>query len=323
MEAVAKRKHRLTANKRRELLTYICFLAWPTIQFLIFYVVVNANSILLAFQEYDTTTYSFVFASRPFENLKLAFAQFFTGTSGELGNGSEVLYSLLFYACSILISVPLGLMFSYYIYKKFPCSGFFRIILFLPQIVSSIVTATLYCAFVKYPIPELIFNLTGNDELIGRGLLETKQYAFWTVLFYNVWSGFGANILMYSNKMSTISNEVIEAANIDGATGLKEFWHIVLPQVYPTLCVFLVSGVAGIFVNQWNLVSLYPNYDSATIRTFGYYFFFMAQRGSSDNVQYLQMYPYLSAMGLVIAIVIIPIVFALKKVLAVVGPSEK
>ena len=317
-------KHHVSANKRKELLIYSLFLLWPTVQFIIFYIIVNINSILLAFQEYSTTSYSFVFAKNPFENLKLAFTQFFSGTAGENGDGKEMLYSLLFYACSLCISVPLGLLFSYYVYKKFPVSGFYRLVLFLPQIVSAIVTVSLFRIFVKYPLPELIYKLTGNDKYLGGiGLLGDSDSAFWTVLFYNIWSGFGANILMYSNKMSTINPEIIEAANIDGATGFKEFYHIVLPQVYPTIVVFLIAGFSGIFSAQYNLFSLYPTYSNAKITSFGYYFFIYSQRGSGSSISGLQMYPYLSSLGLVISVIIIPLTFILRKLLTKFGPSDK
>ena len=62
---------------------------------------------------------------------------------------------------------------------------------------------------------------------------------------------------MYSNSMSGISEEVIEAAKLDGATGIKKFFYVVFPQVFGTVSTFLIIGVAGIFTNQINLFSFY------------------------------------------------------------------
>ena len=85
---------------------------------MIFYIGVNINSILLAFQKY-TIDGKTVFAG--FDNFKDVFATF--SDVGELRYGLK--NSLLLYAVGLVISLPLGLFFSFYIYKKCFMSSFF------------------------------------------------------------------------------------------------------------------------------------------------------------------------------------------------------
>lgn len=55
---------------------------------------------------------------------------------------------------------------------------------------------------------------------------------------------------MYLGSMNTISDSVIESAQLEGAGFFTEFFHIVLPLCYSTIVTFLVVGIASIFVNQ-------------------------------------------------------------------------
>ena len=60
-------------------------------------------------------------------------------------------------------------------------------------------------------------------------------------MFYNIWVSFGVNVLMYSNSMSAIPADVIEAAKIDGASRWQTLWKVTIPNVMPsiTICTFL------------------------------------------------------------------------------------
>ena len=192
---------------------------------------------------------------------------------------------------------------------------FFRFMLFLPSIISSIVLVTVYMCFTDYVVPELldkIFRVTMETSLLSG----KTRYA--TVMFYNLFVSFGTTVLLYSNKMSSISPEVIEAAQLDGANSVQEFFRIVLPQTYPTLSVFLISGVAGIFINEINNFAFFKYSWKSDTATLGFLMYFRTQKAKADIVQY----PPLAALGIIMSAIAIPLTFAVKKLLAKVGPSE-
>ena len=135
---ILKPKRKNNIGKRNKLLFYIAVMALPCLQFVIFWVCVNINSILLAFRDYHQNTNSFTFYG--FENFK--------NVISDLKNVEHLIpaikNSAIVYVCGILISTPLSVIFSYYLYKKKLMHKTFKTILFLPHILSALVVVLLY-----------------------------------------------------------------------------------------------------------------------------------------------------------------------------------
>lgn len=282
-------------------------MAFPLVQFLVFYIGVNFNSILMAFQRIDIQKDTVEWTV---SNIQNAF-QMMTGSPELL---SVLSVSVVSYVILTGIGIPLGLFFSYYIYKKLPLSGAFRVILFLPSIMSAIVMATIFQFFVERAIPTAMMQFFDVEMM---GLMENPETRFACILFYNILMGFGANVLMYTNSMSGISQEVVEASQLDGASTLQEFLHVTLPMIYPTIAMFIFTGIAGIFTNQLNLFSFYGAAAPGGISTYGYYFYTKTQGAKS-----IAEYPLLSAMGLFMSAVAVPLTLLVKWLLEKFGPSE-
>lgn len=304
-----KKSNRIGLKSDR--LFYCLILLFPVLQFCVFYIGVNANSFALAFQDItqDSATLQY-HTSWSLQAFKDAFELLKTPLMLNIIKTSFLAYFIL-----TAVNVPVGLLFSYYIAKNFSGSRFFRVILFLPSILSSIVMATLYNYFFEQAVPAIVGDITGADSvlpLMARG----DKMLFVMIMLYNLWIGFGVNVLMYANSMSGISPDILDAAKIDGATGIKEFWYVTLPLVFPTISVFLITGVAGIFTNQLNLFSFYGGRSDLGVQTFGYYLYRMTQASGK------QQYPMLAAFGLMMTAVAVPLTFLVKYLLERFGPSE-
>ncbi len=291
----------------KDLFFYIIMMAFPVLQFCLFYIGVNFNSILLAFKRIDLLSGEFTYT---IDNFVEAF-RMITESTALL---AAMKNSILVFVISTVISIMLSLLFSYYIAKKMPGSGAFRVILFLPSILSAIVMTTIFQAFVERAIPSAASQWFGFEM---SGMLENTATRFATLIFYAIWIGFGTNVLMYTNAMSAIDPSVIESAHLDGCTGIREFWHITLPSIYPTLTTFLVVSVAGIFTNQLNLFSFYGGGAPEEVRTYGYYLYARVQAAQSEAE-----YPVLSAIGLMLSIIAIPLTLGAKALLEKYGPGE-
>lgn len=123
------------AGSRADLRFYILMSAFPILQFVVFYILVNVNSFAMAFQEFDTLTNTsrWVGVSTIRDALK------------ELASPNWMLAlknSLIAYLIGLLVGTVLALLFSYYIYKKLYGSMMFRVMLFLPSVLSSVVIVT-------------------------------------------------------------------------------------------------------------------------------------------------------------------------------------
>lgn len=302
-------------GKRRSLIFYSIMIAWPVLQFCVFYIGVNFNSILLSFKVYDdfdTTHKAWKWGIENFTR----WLDFNDGTYGHMLPAAFAV-SIKAYLISLIVGVPLGLFFSYYIFKKMPGSGFFRVVLFLPTVLSSIVLISMYRPFVNNVIHPV---LNGIGLAGDKAFLDNDDTKFATMMVYNVFVSFGTSVLMYSNKMTTISPEIIESAQLDGAGAFSEFFHIVLPMAFSTVSVFLITGIAGIFTNQINNYAFFPGAISAykETRTIGYILYYKTkQAGQSD-----WLYPPIAALGLMLTVIVLPLTFLARYLFERFGPSE-
>lgn len=267
--------------------------------FFVFWLYVNFNSIIMAFQKTDLDG-SIVFT---FDNFIRMFKEF----GNEHSTLNNAIYnSIIYYLAGILITFPLSLIFSYFLYKKVLAASFFRVIFFLPSIISSVVLITLF----KYIIaPEgplnVVLSAILGDDYVYPVFLGDPRYAIWTIIVYGIWTGFGINIVMFTGAMYRVPEDVIEYDVLEGVGHFRELFAIMTPMIWPTISTLVVFATAGIFTNQGPiLLFTNGNFDTQTIA-----FFIFAQ------VKYGAAYEYPSAIGFFFTLIGVPVVLGVKKLL--------
>ena len=178
----------MQAAKRNDMIFYIVMLAFPLVQFAVMYVGVNTNVILLAFKSYDSDLKGYFWSG--FVN----FSQLFSEFSNSSLLKTSLINSLKVYAVQLFVSVPLCLLFSYYIFKKMAFSNFFKIFLFLPSVISSIVMTMIFKYFVEK-------GAAGSSESFFR-----DKYAGAPCQQQN--SVRGSNILLHLDKFRSVASYV-------------------------------------------------------------------------------------------------------------------
>ena len=306
-------KKRIHDKRKKDLIFYVVMLALPLLQFAIFYIGVNFNSLLMAFQRYDDTAKEFVFLNA--QNLFKNFIDVFRSFGTETVFPYALKNSLIAYFVSLIAGTGLSLIFSFYIYKKFPLHGMVKVVLFTPSIISGMVLVSVFVEFVNVVIPGIV-QLASGEQMIGYITNPPTSKTFGTILFYCIWIGFGGSILLYVGAMNNISESVSEACKLDGANLFQEMIYIVIPLIYPTFVTFMVVGVAGIFTNQMGLYAFFGAGADETIQTFGYYLFRRTKAASESD------YPFLATMGILMTLVVAPLTFFVKWVLEKLGPSQ-
>lgn len=283
-------------------------LAYPLLLFVIFYIGVNFNSLIMAFRKFDFDG-SVSFAG--FSN----FAEFFTSVAedGSLLNIS-LINSLKMYFINLIICMPLYIFFSYLLFKKFLFHKGIRAIVLIPQVVSTFVITLLFQKFVNGVLPAL-FGAFGVEDF--PVLLTDPKYSFGTTLFYMIWISFSVSLIVYPNAMNEIPGEVMESAAIDGINGIfQELYHMILPLIFPTLSTFLITGFAGILTATGPILEFYMYSAMPEVYNMGYYFLVKVMKGSETFD-----YPVLAAGGLVMTLVMAPLTNLLKFFLDKVGPT--
>ncbi len=297
-----KRTSRSVKERNDKLFVYIV-LFLPLVQFCIFYIGVNFNSILMTFQRYDGSKYVW----NGLGNFKLVWTNFVQMKVF----GTVVKNSLLSFLIVQLMS-PVILFFSFFIYKKFFGYQFFKIVLFLPTIISTVITVTVYKQFCEVAIP-YIWKTVFNHPI--SGLLSNVDTRFGAVMFFYMWLSFGTLMLMYIGAMNGISDSLIEACHLDGANSIQEFVYVVFPMIYPTFATLFYTSVATIFTNQINLYSIWSTSADSSVWTFGYYLYKEIVQAPQGN------YPYLTTIGVLMTLIAAPLTFIVKGALNKIGPS--
>ncbi|MBQ3219876.1 MAG: sugar ABC transporter permease [Clostridia bacterium] len=314
LQTNAKKPKLKMTRMRSRMIFYCAIMALPILQFCIFYIYTHINSFVLAFQDYaiDKSGVGYNVKFVWFENFKVAIELL-------IGKSHLVKNSLITYVICNLGIICLSLIFSFYIYKSFVGHNLFRVILFMPQIISSVVFAILFEHIANILYPDLVLRLTGKTVL---GLLKrTPETIFITLVFFSLWIGFGANVLLFTGSMSGIDQSLVESANLDGANILHEFWFVTLPMIFPTIITFLVTGIAGIFNNQMALYTFYGGGADPEIQNLAYYIY--VQTRDSDVIrpsEKFMSYSEIVALGLFLTAIVLPLSLGLRKFLEKYGP---
>ena len=292
----------------RDAIFFYALIILPVVQFLIFYIFVNFNSILMSFQRYDSTQASFVFLS---DNIFKNFQGVFELTNLGLDLGKLILNSVILWICIVVFGTVPAIIFSYYIYRKRALCHFFKFFLFLPSIIPSILLTTIFKGFMIDYVSN-IMQVFGTTFKTSSGLLDPySNTAFPILLAYYIWISFGSQVLFYTNAMAQISPSLLEAGQIDGCSESRTLLHIVLPSILPTVKTFIIASIAGLFTNQMMLFNFYGVIDNAPrIATIGYFIYSMAAPGPSnyDN------YPLMAAFGLCCSVLAIAAIFGVNRV---------
>ena len=296
------------AKRNRQKLTFYWLMFAPLLlQFLIFYVYINFQSFALAFQKFDYDKGAFV--ANGFRNFTAIFKKF-----GEDGGSfqSSIVNSLELFFWTLVFGSALAIFFSYYIYKKHPGAGIFKIVLYTPHIVSSVVFVIMYMYFVDRAVPAFYEKITGEYIM---GLLDNQATERGMIMFFNIWISFGTQVLMYTGAMSGISDSIIESGELDGITPLKELIFIVLPSIWQTFITFMVVSVVNLFTNQMSLYAFYGTHAEKNLHTFGYYLYIEVLQAQNPQ------YPELSALGLLLTAVAVPLTLGVRWALNKFGPK--
>ena len=292
-------------NLLRNSIFYVVMAGIPILQVIIFYIYVNFNSILLAFKTYDEVTMSYKWLSGGefFSNFK----GFFEGLTTLPYMKSAFWNTFMMFGLVLLVSYSGGILLSNYIYKKRLFGKFFRIILFTPSMISGIVMVVLFQFFADAAVPALTNNAT-------VGLLADTSTAFPTIICYTLWLGLGSGMLVYVGTMDSINDSMVEAARLDGCSPTQEFFKITLPTIFPTILVFFIARMGGIFGEQINLYTFYGADAPFDYYTFGYWMYVRTLAGEAN-------YPQLAAAGLCFTSVLAPLTLFVRWLFNRFGPS--
>ncbi|MCV0026038.1 MULTISPECIES: carbohydrate ABC transporter permease [Bacillus] len=185
---------------------------------------------------------------------------------------NNVLYAVISIVCQVFGGLILAAVLEDKLVRKW--SPFFRTVFFLPVVISMTVIALLF-DFIYNPETGLLNQLLqaiGLDQLT-RAWLGEDSTAMLSVIFVSQWQSVGYIAMLYIVSIQKISDELYEAARLDGAGKIQQFFHITIPQTKEMSFVAVVMTLTGaftVFNEPYILTGGGPGNASEVLSTFLY-----------------------------------------------------
>jgi multiple sugar transport system permease protein len=155
----------------------------------------------------------------------------------------------------VLMSIPIGqslsLLLALALNARLPLRNLFRLVYFLPVLTMSVAIAVVWKWIYNpaYGPLALLFQWLGWEPLKW---LSDVNLAMWSIVIINVWLGIGYNMVIMLAGLQNIPRDYYEAAQVDGANRRRQFWHITLPLLTPTLFFTTITS----FINGLQLFDM-------------------------------------------------------------------
>lgn len=146
---------------------------------------------------------------------------------------------------TIFVQATVGFTLAYIIEEKMQrFRGFFRTLFFLPVVTSVVVIAIVWSNMYK-PYQGIIMNFLSIFGLKIINFLGAPKIAIFSIILVNIWEWTGWSMVLYVAGINQISEDVKEAACIDGASGLRRIFGIYLPLLSGTHKSLIMLGIVG------------------------------------------------------------------------------
>ena len=285
----------------------IATLSLPLISWAVFWLYVNLDGILLSFKNPRTMEWTM-------DNFKQVY-ELISAPGGELAIGFR---NTALYFVEGMVLLVLNLVVAFFLYKKVMGYKAFRIIFYLPAIISGVALTTVFQEFIKPQGPlGTIMKMLGHplDEV---GLLGSAKTATGTIMAYCFWTGFSGQVLMFTASFSRIPIDVLEAAHIDGCKPFRELVSLVLPLIMPMFSTMLLLSFTGMFSSSGPiLLFTQGNFETTTV---AYWLF--TQVYGSGGYGGTGSYGLVSALGLCLTVVAVPLTIIVHKLVDLIPAVE-
>lgn len=285
----------------REIIFISSFVILPLVNFLVFYVYVNLNSFVMAFQQTENgaTVWTVGNFTRFFDDLR----------SGTSDFGLIFKNTFITFAINLVI-FPWGVVVSYFLYKKIWGTKAFRVLFSLPMIIPGVVVSAVFTEMVGVNgfIAKGVQNILNLDYT--PELLASTRFANYTVWANLLWLSFPGDLIIWGGAFARIPDSVLEAAKLDGVGWIREIVSIILPIIWPTFILKFILLFSGIFSSSGNVFLLTRGeWGTNTFSNWMYMQVYSNTGNASSNA-----FNYMAAVGMMVTVVAVAISVTVKKI---------
>lgn len=148
---------------------------------------------------------------------------------------SAVKNTLQFTVVSVFLETILGMIIALVVNSAFAGRAFLRTAMLVPWAIPTVVSAQMWAYMYNDS-----FGLIGRGMLGGVALLANPDSSIWAMIAVDVWKTTSFMALLILAGLQSLPSDMYEAADMDGASKLRQFWQMTLPLLRPALLVALV-----------------------------------------------------------------------------------
>ncbi len=181
--------------------------------------------------------------------------------------------NLIWTALTICITMPVSLGFAVMLNNRFKGRTFFRGFFYFPCVIAPIAVSIIW-RWIYNPNVGFInqfFKAIGSD--FSQTWISDPQVSLYAIFFAALWAGVGQPMILFLAGLQTLPVEVLEAATIDGASGIKRFFSITVPLLKETFVIVLATLIIAalkVFDIVQGLTSGGPNNATQMLSTYMY-----------------------------------------------------
>jgi len=198
--------------------------------------------------------------------------------------------NVVFFLIHMTVQNPLALLLAALLATNIRGAWIYRTIIFTPAILSVVLIGFAW-KLILSPTWGIIFPLLDllglGDNEVAIALLGNESSALITLSLISVWQNVGIPMMLFLAALIRIPRELIEAAQVDGASGWRIFWRVQFPLILPTVGIVAILTFIGNF-NAFDLIYATqgalagPNYSTDIMGTFFFRTFFGFQLRPGD-----------------------------------------
>ena len=215
-------------------LTTVLFLAVPIALLVLFTIIPAINMIIFSFQQRDQLGLNVEWVG--LDNYKTLFTDM---------SYLSTLINSLYYFVGSFIQLGLALFIATLLCSKIKLAGVFKGVIFFPYLMNGVAVALIFQRFFRGDdggTLNSIIALFGADPIKW---LSNTSLNTWCLVFASVWRYIGFDILMFIGAIQSISPDIYEAADLDGANAWQKFWHIIFPGIRTIIALQLILAIKG------------------------------------------------------------------------------
>jgi raffinose/stachyose/melibiose transport system permease protein len=181
-------------------------------------------------------------------------------------------HNIVIVVLSILVQLPVGLAIALLLNRKMRGQGVLRTVIFVPYVLSEVIAGVVWFQLLQ-PQYGVVDTLLGAVGIAGpeEGWLGTPDVALYTVFVVLTWKYLGLAVLLFLAGLQGVPDELLEAAQIDGASWWQVQRWVTVPLLGPTLrtwCFLSMIGAIQLFDMVWILTGGGPANATTTMATF-------------------------------------------------------